>query len=71
LPVDVVHKALKSQKARLKNNLKTSAISLAEKELILQRIKNLEHGRELYKAMQKEALGLPANAKIRDNERER
>jgi hypothetical protein len=56
LPNDVVHKAFKSQKARLQNSLKTSTVGSVERELVLQRIENLDHGRNLYKAMQKDAL---------------
>jgi hypothetical protein len=60
-PNDVVHKAFKSQKARLRNNLATTAISSVERELVLQRIKNLDHGQELYKEMQKRFLGKESN----------
>jgi hypothetical protein len=70
LPKDAFHIACSSHKTRLMNDLK-GALSSSEKELIKQRITNLDTAKILYTEKQRLALGLPENAKIKTNDRER
>jgi hypothetical protein len=42
-----------------------------EKNLTKQRVANIKLAKEIYIELQKEALGLPANAEIKGSERER
>jgi hypothetical protein len=57
LPKDVVYKALTSEITRLANSLNSNMASPVERELVIQRMGNMRHGRELYKEMQKKVLG--------------
>lgn len=57
LPKDVVYKALTSEITRLANSLNSNMASPVERELVIQGMKNMRHGRELYREMQKKVLG--------------
>jgi hypothetical protein len=70
VPVDAFHNACNSHKVRLSNSLKSTSVSIQEKELILERIKVVNLALKLYIEKQIEVLGLPKNAKVKSNDRE-
>jgi hypothetical protein len=67
VPPDVVHKACDKNSDRLLRDNKTPGLSTLEKDLLHQRRANLATAKEAYIEMQKEALGLPKDAKVKSN----
>jgi hypothetical protein len=62
LPLDAMRQFIRSQSARLYNRM-AGPLSVPEKNILRQRRENLGMVKELYIAMQREALGLPAPGK--------
>jgi hypothetical protein len=59
LPMDAMRLFLKSQSARLSNQM-TGNLSVPEKNILRQRKENLGMVKDIYMTMQREALGMPA-----------
>jgi hypothetical protein len=70
VPVDAFHNACNSHRVRLSNSLRSTSVSIQEKELIQERIKIINLALKLYIEKQIEVLGLPKDAKIKSNDRE-
>jgi hypothetical protein len=71
VPLDAFHNACKSHRTRLSNSLRSTSVSIQEKELIQERVKVVDFALELYIEKQKEVLGLPKDAKVKSNDREK
>jgi hypothetical protein len=71
LPKDAFHNSCNYLIKSLENTLRDPDKVAVEKNLTKQRVANIKLAKEIYIELQKEALGLPANAKVKDNERER
>jgi hypothetical protein len=67
LPLDSFREFLKSHSTRLSNRM-AGQISVPEKNILRQRKENLGMAREVYIAMQREALGVPALEKSKGRE---
>jgi hypothetical protein len=70
VPVDAFHNACNSHRARLSNSLRSTSVSIQEKELIQERAKVVDFALKLYIEKQREVLGLPKDAKVKSNDRE-
>jgi hypothetical protein len=71
VPIDVFHKACQSHKTRLQNSLRSTSISMLEKDLYKQRISNMSTAINLYTEKQKLALDISPAEKSKKNDRER
>jgi hypothetical protein len=59
MPLDAVHAAIISHRARIKNSLRTTGVHLLVKELLKQRLQNLEAVKDVYLEKQKAVLAQP------------